>query len=50
VGRVSLSGTATELARDERVRSLYLGTAESPTVDGALAGARGARNLGRWVR
>jgi branched-chain amino acid transport system ATP-binding protein len=52
VGRVSLSGTADDLARDERVRDLYLGGAESsPRVDGQLAGVNGAGvRLGRWVR
>ena len=52
VGSVSLSGTADDLARDERVRELYLGGAASPPrVDGQLAsvGGAGAR-LGRWVR
>jgi branched-chain amino acid transport system ATP-binding protein len=52
VGRVSLSGTAEELASDERVRDLYLGGAESPArVDGQLAGVSGdGVRLGRWVR
>jgi ABC-type branched-subunit amino acid transport system ATPase component len=52
VGEVSLSGTARDLARDERIRSLYLGGAESPArVDGVRARARaGSRRLGRWVR
>jgi branched-chain amino acid transport system ATP-binding protein len=51
LGRVSLSGPAEDLARDERIRSLYLGGAESPApVDGALAAARGnGARLGRWV-
>jgi branched-chain amino acid transport system ATP-binding protein len=52
VGRVSLSGAADDLARDERVRDLYLGGAESsPRVDGQLAGVSGAGiRLDRWVR
>jgi branched-chain amino acid transport system ATP-binding protein len=52
VGEVSLSGAADDLARDERIRSLYLGGAESHArVDGALAGVRGnGARLGRWVR
>jgi branched-chain amino acid transport system ATP-binding protein len=52
VGRVSLSGAADDLARDERVRELYLGGATSPPrLDGQLAamGGDGVR-LGRWVR
>jgi branched-chain amino acid transport system ATP-binding protein len=51
VGRVSLSGAAADLARDERVRDLYLGGAESPRpVDGELAGVSGdGVRLGRWV-
>jgi branched-chain amino acid transport system ATP-binding protein len=52
VGEVSLSGTAAELAQDERIRELYLGGAEStaPAVR-SLAGARAQRGrLGRWVR
>jgi branched-chain amino acid transport system ATP-binding protein len=52
VGRVSLSGAADDLARDERVRELYLGGAASPPrLDRHLAavGGDGVR-LGRWVR
>jgi branched-chain amino acid transport system ATP-binding protein len=52
VGTVSLSGAADDLARDERVRELYLGGASSPSdLDGQLAavGGDGVR-LGRWVR
>jgi branched-chain amino acid transport system ATP-binding protein len=52
VGRVSLSGTAADLARDERVRRLYLGGADSlagedgaPPDDGAERGG-----VGRWER
>jgi branched-chain amino acid transport system ATP-binding protein len=52
VGEVSLRGTAAELARDERIRKLYLGGAESTAgVLRSLAGARAQRNRpGRWVR
>jgi ABC-type branched-subunit amino acid transport system ATPase component len=52
VGEVSLSGTAAELAQDERIRELYLGGAASTaTTVRSLAGARAQRGrLGRWVR
>ena len=52
VGEVSLSGTATDLTRDERIRSLYLGGAEpaARTAIDAAAGVRvGRSRLGRWV-
>jgi branched-chain amino acid transport system ATP-binding protein len=52
VGEVSLSGTATDLTRDERIRSLYLGGAEpaARTAIDAPAGVRvGRSRLGRWV-
>jgi branched-chain amino acid transport system ATP-binding protein len=50
VGRVSLSGPADDLARDERVRELYLGGESPARVDGQLAGVSGAgARLGRWV-
>ncbi|MGH9259033.1 MAG: ABC transporter ATP-binding protein, partial [Acidimicrobiales bacterium] len=52
VGEVSLSGTAAELAQDERIRELYLGgAAPTATTVRSLAGARAQRGrLGRWVR
>jgi branched-chain amino acid transport system ATP-binding protein len=51
VGQVSLSGTASDLARDERIRSLYLGGAESDAeVDAAARVPVGSTSLGRWVR
>jgi branched-chain amino acid transport system ATP-binding protein len=52
VGTVSLSGTADDLARDERVRELYLGGGTPPPRLGghiATVGGDGVR-LGRWVR
>jgi hypothetical protein len=49
---VSLSGTATDLTRDERIRSLYLGGAE-PAARTAIDAPAGVRvcssRLGRWV-
>jgi branched-chain amino acid transport system ATP-binding protein len=51
VGQVSLSGAASDLARDERIRSLYLGGAESDAwVDAAARVPVGSASLGRWVR
>ena len=50
VGEVSLRGTGTELAADERIRELYLGGGEP--ADGPSARERGSsrpRRLGRWV-
>jgi branched-chain amino acid transport system ATP-binding protein len=52
IGEISLSGPATDLAEDERIRQLYLGGAESAARRlRSLAGARAGRTgLGRWVR
>jgi branched-chain amino acid transport system ATP-binding protein len=47
VGEVSLAGTATTLAADERVRDLYL-SGDGHTDRAATADARRTR-LGRWV-
>ena len=47
VGEVSLAGTATDLAADERVRTLYL-SGDGDTDRAAAADAHPTR-LGRWV-
>jgi branched-chain amino acid transport system ATP-binding protein len=50
VGEVTLRGTAAELARDERIRELYLGGAASTAgAVRTLARARARGRLGRWV-
>jgi branched-chain amino acid transport system ATP-binding protein len=52
VGEVSLAGAATDLTRDERIRSLYLGGAK-PAARVAIDAPAGVRvrssRLGRWV-
>jgi branched-chain amino acid transport system ATP-binding protein len=45
VGKVSLSGPASELARNDDVRRLYLGLGAAPPVAGAEP-----RTLSRWVQ
>ena len=52
VGEVSLSGSAADLAEDERIRELYLGGSRSGAqARASTAAARSARTaLGRWVR
>lgn len=51
VGEVSLSGPAADLARDERIRSLYLGGADVTRAGvAARTGADAGSRLGRWVR
>ena len=52
VGEVSLSGPATELAADERIRRLYLGGGEPAARKvRPLAAVRGSRRaLDRWAR
>jgi branched-chain amino acid transport system ATP-binding protein len=51
LGEVTLAGPATELAADDRIRQLYLGTAPAaaPGPSPADATAAGSRRLRRWA-
>jgi len=48
VGRVSLSGSAAELARTDAVQRLYLGAGADGDDPAAARPARTTRTLSRW--